>query len=119
MKLIINISDAGSGTVVEGGLDKFFAYDSATSAVNENTADIAVSIYPNPFNTSTKISVQGSKSKAQTFILYDVFGRVVRTLSFGQEAELKLDRGNLADGMYFYKIISGGQVIHSGKILIE
>ena len=84
MQISISTSDAPpGGTVVEGGFDKFFVYDSATVDVN-NLADENgnVIVYPNPFSATTTLSVIDHRSSAFgfEFKMYDVFGREVMRL---------------------------------------
>ena len=59
MQVSMRISDAPpGGTIVEGGFDKFYVYDSATVAVNNISAlNENVRVYPNPFSVSTPIEM--------------------------------------------------------------
>jgi hypothetical protein len=77
--------------------------------------------YPNPFNPATKISFSLTESGVATLNVYDVYGRLVRTL-----VDEHLAAGNysttfradgLASGNYFYHLDFGGQRL-SGKMTL-
>ena len=118
MKLILKISDANPGSVVEGGLDKFFVYDSAVVAVNEDLAADRVLAYPNPFSSATEILLPDLKQSDASFVLYSIYGNEVRRMKVESQS-FKLDREDLPGGIYFYKIISSDGILYSGKLMIE
>jgi flagellar hook assembly protein FlgD len=64
--------------------------------------------YPNPFNPKTTIKYEIPKSGFVTLQVYDVLGRLVKTLiNEKQNAgtyEVEFDGTNLASGVYFYKL---------------
>jgi len=64
--------------------------------------------YPNPFNPSTSIKYSVPQASLVTIKIYDVIGNEVQTLvNNKQDAgvyEVKFNAGNLASGMYFYRM---------------
>lgn len=70
-----------------------------------------VSLFPNPFNSSTTISYTIPKSGEVSLKLYDLNGREVSTLvNFTQNPgtyTVKIDGSNLASGTYFVRLQSG------------
>lgn len=78
-----------------------------------------IQIFPNPFSTiaTLKISPEIKLQNAEIKI-YDVLGREVMELRM-QNSECRIERGNLANGIYFYKIISGKEPIANGKLVIQ
>ena len=120
MKLIVSTADGGQGTVVEGGLDKFFVYDSAVVAVNEVVVQPSVLIYPNPFSQTATLDFSGYQLSVSgvEFKMYDVYGREAYRSPI-TDHRLLISRGNLASGMYFYNIISGKELISLGKLIAE
>ncbi|MCX6162220.1 MAG: M6 family metalloprotease domain-containing protein [Ignavibacteriae bacterium] len=64
--------------------------------------------YPNPFNPVTKIIYQVPEQVYVSLKVYDILGRFVKTLVDETKNagyyEVKFDAGNLASGIYFYKI---------------
>lgn len=64
--------------------------------------------YPNPFNPATQINYYLPKTTRVTFEVYDLLGRHVQTLvnerqSSGQYT-VTFNAGNLASGIYFYRL---------------
>ncbi len=67
--------------------------------------------YPNPFNPTTTIEYSVAKSTFVSLKVYDVLGRLVTTLvkerkSPGHYA-VRFNAGNLASGIYFYRLNAG------------
>jgi hypothetical protein len=85
-------------------------------------ADYTVlSAYPNPFNSTTTIRFDLLKREKVTLDLYDVQGRLVRTLcneikEAGRQ-ELRFDGEGLASGVYFVRLKSAEQT-KTQKILL-
>jgi len=87
--------------------------------------------YPNPFNPDTWLPYALSKSAEVTVKIYDVDGRLVRTLSIGQKPAGIYDTKGLAaywngrndtgekvsSGLYFYKL-SAGQFAQVKRMVI-
>ena len=91
--------------------------------------------YPNPFSPmsgeSTTIQYTLSTDAAITIIIYDITGHEVKRMKFSSGTSggrggtnqaawdgRSLGREVAGNGMYFYKIISGNEVIGSGKLVI-
>jgi len=70
--------------------------------------------YPNPFNPSTEIEFSLEATERAALEVYNVLGRRVTTLfdgiaQAGQHYTVMFDAGELAGGMYFYRLQSGGK----------
>ena len=67
--------------------------------------------YPNPFNPSTKIFYNLPKSGNVSLKVYNVLGNEVATLvneyKLAGTHQIDFNAGNLASGVYFYKILAG------------
>ncbi len=78
-------------------------------------------IYPNPFNSTTTISISLPKADNVTLELYDVQGRLVESLHDGQlQAGIHhttLKASNMASGVYFVHL-SGTQGVTVRKIAL-
>ena len=90
--------------------------------------------YPNPFNPSTRISWSAAVNGRQTLKIYDVLGNEVLTLLDEEKPagfyEIEFNRGdatghhlrgtgNLASGIYFYKLTIDGFVQSKKMILLK
>ena len=75
--------------------------------IEETNWQNIVQIYPNPFNSSSTIIIKG-ENNLQDVALYDLIGRkqniaIIKTFS-NNEIEIKIDRGNLPQGIYLLQI---------------
>lgn len=79
--------------------------------------------YPNPFRQSTTIRFILNKAADVTLKIYDISGRLVRTLIDEERTagpyEESFDGRNLASGVYFYQLISGDEVIVKKMTLVK
>ena len=79
--------------------------------------------YPNPFNPATAISFSLAKPGLVTLKIYDMRGAEIQTLvnremSAGAHS-VTFNAGTLASGVYFYKLISGEQMLARKMILTK
>jgi PKD repeat protein len=78
-----------------------------------------VSIYPNPFNHTATIEMNFDPTTS-TLKMFDMYGKEVRNISLDYGTNiLKLDRGDLPSGIYFYKIQTPDETIATGKVVIQ
>lgn len=67
--------------------------------------------YPNPFNPITKIKFSVPEASDVSLKVYDILGREVATLAQGNKAagnyEVTFNGGDLASGVYLYRLIAG------------
>ena len=79
--------------------------------------------YPNPFNPTTAISYKLSALSDVTLKVYDVLGREVATLVNAVQKigsyEVQFDGSRLASGVYFYRLMAGGNVITKKMALVK
>jgi hypothetical protein len=103
----------------------------ATGIENHTTAGVPADFqlmqnYPNPFNPSTRIAYQLPSNGFVTLSVYDLLGRMVRTLVNGEqlagfrsiEWDGRDQRGNnVSSGVYFYTL-KAGTVMESKKMIL-
>jgi hypothetical protein len=95
----------------------------ATAGMSEAIHNMSVSISPNPFTASATVEILGFEHASPGFKnlkleLYDVFGRKVKSLE-PRASAFQLDRGNLASGVYLYRVYWQDHMIGTGKIVAE
>lgn len=73
-------------------------------------------LYPNPSQDYVQIYTQGIPLNSE-MIFYNTLGEQVKrvSLSVGETLELDLD---LANGIYYYSVVGGGNVLFSDKVLV-
>jgi hypothetical protein len=70
--------------------------------------------FPNPFNPTTVLQFSVEHTGPASLLAYNAIGQVVATLynhsaEAGHAYQVRFDAGNLASGVYFCKLSSGGQ----------
>ena len=51
--------------------------------------------------------------------LFDILGNKVRVIDEITEHATKFSRDNLANGVYIYKLIQGGKIISTKKLIVQ
>jgi hypothetical protein len=78
--------------------------------------------YPNPFNPTTTISYQLPVSSNVELTIYSMAGQMVTRLVSEQQAEgryqYEWDAGDMASGVYFYRIMAGQQFVQMKKLIL-
>jgi hypothetical protein len=80
--------------------------------------------YPNPFNPVTKIRFAVPKPTNVTINVYDIAGRLVRTLANDEfvtagTKEVEFSANNLASGIYFYTLKADGFTATKKMMLVK
>jgi photosystem II stability/assembly factor-like uncharacterized protein len=79
--------------------------------------------YPNPFNPLTKINYSLPNSVKVTIVVYDILGRVVKSLvnEFKEAGaySVTFDGTGLASGVYFYRIEAGDFAASRKMVLVK
>jgi hypothetical protein len=92
------------------------------TSVADATASNEVKVYPNPFRDFTIISIgTGTDLNGTEIHIYDMLGKEVIIISDLQTHEVRVDRNELRDGMYFFQVINvpTATEIGKGKLIIE
>ncbi|MCH7761676.1 T9SS type A sorting domain-containing protein [candidate division TA06 bacterium] len=78
---------------------------------------VKIQIYPNPFSSSTLMKFKSQISENYTFVLYDLLGKEVKRIEGIRTNEVKITRGGISTGMYFYKLQNEKETIEAGKLI--
>jgi hypothetical protein len=76
-------------------------------------------IYPNPTNQNATLEFNNPTQKNCTFILYDLRGKVLRTIDNIKADKFEIESQSLANGIYFFQVCTDRQILASGKLTIE
>ncbi|MBL7891183.1 MAG: T9SS type A sorting domain-containing protein [Bacteroidia bacterium] len=99
-------------------------YRSQTNLLTEisNLSEIENSstIYPNPFSSNATIEINGKVSHENIEIsIYNFVGKEIKKLNNISGRKINLDRADLSNGIYFYRLIKNDYSFASGKFIIE
>ena len=107
-------------------IDVFPGYvEQNTTAIPEFVkGKVQITIQPNPFIEETTITIVDKQQllaidKLIRFELFDMVGRQITTDYFTVNNPYRFSRGQLGGGLYLYRLSQNGELLGSGKILIE
>ncbi|MCP4439197.1 MAG: T9SS type A sorting domain-containing protein [Aureispira sp.] len=93
--------------------------DTSKSSMDaDNSAPVELLISPNPLADLATVTVKGGDYEQIQFVLYDMAGKKLRDIRSSQST-FELDATHLFKGMYLYRIIGDGEVIGSGKLIVN
>lgn len=79
--------------------------------------------YPNPFNPNTKISFSLPKAGEIKLEIYSALGSFIKTIASGNfpagDHSINFNAGNLASGVYFYRLTAGDFIQTKSMILVK
>jgi hypothetical protein len=109
-----------SNLVGSSGADGIFI-ECFNTGINEIKTASTTSIYPNPFSTTATLVINGVETQCIASLqIINLLGQEVKTIPIINQNEITINRDNLADGMYFYKIINNkNETIAVGKMVVE
>ena len=83
------------------------------------SSKITTTVAPNPFQSAAMVSIQGYTPHNSTLIITDILGNRVNELKNINSPQVPIDKGKLSNGMYYYQLLNGSQLLSTGKIIIE
>ena len=81
---------------------------------------LKITVSPNPFTDFAKFEIEseGRVFKELNFQVYDAIGRLVSSQNFSGN-QFMYYRNQTTTGIYFYRLVSDGQLLSSGKLLVR
>ena len=79
----------------------------------------SVSIYPNPFSTSTTIEFDNEKNEAYSLLIYNTTGQLVRKIDNITTGKIIVARENLTRGFYVFHLMNKTARVGKGKLIVE
>jgi len=117
----------GKGKIVqkENSLSTRFTLIISTEEIEANVPQqiFLEQNYPNPFNPTTVIPFGLDETSDVKLEIFDVLGRKIQTLVDSNLAagryDIRFDAGNLASGVYIYRLITNEKVLSRKLVLIR
>ncbi|MEZ5069723.1 MAG: T9SS type A sorting domain-containing protein [Bacteroidales bacterium] len=95
------------------------AKDNNSNAVEDVRIQSTAHVYPNPAIDFVTVEFENNLGLAHTLTLYDISGRVVRSIRQIVDTQVQMDRGELNDGLYIYRLSNEVGVVAEGKIILK
>lgn len=120
-KIVVNGTNVATVTTFSSGASMFDALKvSATASISEASAEIGMSVYPNPASGLVNVSFEGKGGDYSLEIL-DISGRTVATKTVSGVSgatQVEMSIADLQAGNYFVKI-SQGSAAYTQKLMVK
>jgi hypothetical protein len=123
-----NLYAGGDFLNAESNSAKYVARRNVLVGIEEmNSPVIAKNFFPNPLMTEALLSIDISALIEQPELkIVDATGRLVNPVTellyfnkFNHEIEYRIERSELAEGIYFYQLLDGQKSITTGKFIVK
>lgn len=119
---IWQIWDSNNLSLVNYFIKEYSDYKLISGILSQsNFTDIGITVYPNPVNSyfTLRLADETLLNKNEIIIfVYDLLGKVVfETKVTGEETQIQ--RGNLAQGIYYYAVMDQAGSLAKGKLIIN
>lgn len=101
------------GKIIRLGVSSAGIYEVSTKSIQESF------VQPNPFTDYSFIWFENTNTDIFQLILYDAIGNEVRIINDISTNSVKIERQNLNNGFYYYKLKSNDKAVSIGKIIVE
>ena len=91
----------------------------AISGVEDHNHESKVRIVPNPFDQTAIIEFENEKNEKSILTLYNAAGQILRQIDNISGGKIRIERGNLMNGLYFFQLRTDSEIIGKGKVIIE
>lgn len=94
----------------------------AISGLSNNVLDHLdpkISLFPNPASERFSIRFNNPTLLPHQVIIFNSLGQVVRTVKELKTEEIKIERENLPNGVYFYQLVQDKNLLNSGKLILK
>ena len=84
-------------------------FDLTSTSIGEPSSELGLQAFPNPFQDHIQLAFSSSLDEPISFQLFDVTGKPVRDIAVAGGGPIRIDLGDLADGLYFYRLQTSDQ----------
>ena len=119
---LMKAAQDGTGEDVVRNFYVKYANPDVSVASTAKTQPLSVDIYPNPMSSNASINyfVPAKYGNAQ-LLVRNMVGKTVKTFNLrcGENAKLNISSTDLANGVYFYSIVSNGTTLTTKKLVVR
>ncbi len=119
---VANPTTTGSGFTISGTPADSTVYTFIWSPVgikNTKKEENISEVFPNPISNFGTITLSHLSSKYVTVNIYNISGRLINTIKDIETKNIKIEKGELNSGLYFYQILDNNNTISTGKFVIQ
>ncbi len=98
-------------------IDTSICISISTVNITENILINKISVSPNPVTNQINIKFEKQLDRKHEIAIFNIFGQQLIYKQIDGNTKYSLDVSTLKSGMYFYSIISDGQVLKSDKFI--
>ncbi len=111
-------SNNGDVSGSHGSYDGWIVKLGSISDIKETESIKGLSVYPNPFNLSTQISLYKNYHKIMLQV-FNLQGLLVAQNQYSDCDLIQFNRNNLSNGLYFIKLTLDDKMVETKKIIIS
>jgi hypothetical protein len=89
------------------------------TGIQEMKKETLWTLQPNPFKAFTLLKFNNPGNENHLLNIYNTSGQLVKTIENIYNDRVKIEKGNLFPGLYFFQLRNDRNVIASGKLIIE
>ena len=102
-----------------GGMTATIAVSESSVSINESKIENGTNVYPNPFTSYLTIALNKeliNDNSSIEFILYDLLGNQVHSITNVTSELTKIETNQLSNGIYIFSFKSNGKTLRTGKL---
>lgn len=96
----------------------FVSIQITSSIVNMHSNDLQIKVFPNPFDQTATLTVEGLNDPYLYLEIYDLSGKRLQQYQ-ANDNRIQLSRQQLNAGLYMYRLSGQNGLIGSGKIVVQ
>jgi len=102
-----------------GGMTATIAVSESSVSINESKIENGMNVYPNPFTSYLTVALNKeliNDNSSIEFILYDLLGNQVHSITNVTSELTKIETNQLSNGIYIFSFKSNGKTLRTGKL---
>ena len=102
-----------------GGMTATISVSEPSVSINESKIENGTNVYPNPFTSYLTIALNKeliNDNSSIEFILYDLLGNQVHSITNVNAELTKIETNQLSNGIYIFSFKSNGKTLRTGKL---